>query len=571
MSRVLAAPGVLVLALLSPAAASSLVITTTVVQPSGGGVQTPPRDNTAPKTGTAILRGHVVAADTGQPLRKAQVRIFAPELRENRMATTDAQGRYEFKELPAGRYQITAGKGSYVNLSYGQMRPFEAGKPLEILNGQTVEKVDFSLPRGGVIAGRVMDEFGEPMSDVQVSALRYQFAQGRRRLSNAGRTGVTNDIGEFRIFGLAPGQYYLSATLRNAQMGIETDDRSGYAPTYYPGSPNAETAQKITVGIGQTVSDLTMTLTPTRTARVTGTALDSQGKPFPGMVMVVQRNGAMFMTNSAGRVMPDGTFTINGVAPGEYTLQANGGGMGGDDPEFAAMDIIVAGDDLTDVHLAATRSVTVTGRLVMDAAAAASFRPGGYSVFANPAQPDIFFMGNSRPGKVNEDFTFSVKARPGKMKFNVGSQGPGGGTGFTQRAVRLNGVDIIDTGVEIKPNQDVAGLEIEMTNVTSTLSGGVMNGRGEPLKDYTVVVFPQERERWGAGSRYLRSGRPDQDGRFKITGLPPGDYSAVALDYVEPGEQTDPDFLERVKPKATHFSINEGESKTLDLKLSPPS
>ena len=98
--------------------------------------QMPPRDNAQPaKPGKATLRGHVVAADTGQPLRKAQVRIFASELRENRMTTTDADGRYEFKELPAGRYNVSASKGSYVQLQYGQQRPFEPGKPLEILDG----------------------------------------------------------------------------------------------------------------------------------------------------------------------------------------------------------------------------------------------------------------------------------------------------------------------------------------------------------------------------------------------------------------------------------------------------
>jgi len=90
----------------------------------------PPRDNAQPaKPGTATLRGHVVGADSGQPLRKAQVRVFAPNLRENRMTTTDADGKFEFKELPAGRYTVTAQKGSYVSLQYGQQRPFEPGRP----------------------------------------------------------------------------------------------------------------------------------------------------------------------------------------------------------------------------------------------------------------------------------------------------------------------------------------------------------------------------------------------------------------------------------------------------------
>src|SRR5712675_1071469 len=119
--------------------------------------QAPPRDNAQPAkpAGSATIRGHVVSAETGEALRKAQVRITAPELRENRLTTTDADGRYEFKEVVPGRYNVNASKGSYVSLSYGQLRPFEPGKPLEILATQTVEKVDFALPRGGIVTGHV--------------------------------------------------------------------------------------------------------------------------------------------------------------------------------------------------------------------------------------------------------------------------------------------------------------------------------------------------------------------------------------------------------------------------------
>ena len=134
-------------------------------QPPGQPGQ-PANPNAPAAPGTSTLRGHVFAADSGQPLRKAQVRIMSGELRENRLATTDAEGRYEFKEVRAGRYTISASKGSYVGLSYGQQRPTDAPKPLEILDNQTVERVDFTLPRGGVITGRILDEFGEPMSDV---------------------------------------------------------------------------------------------------------------------------------------------------------------------------------------------------------------------------------------------------------------------------------------------------------------------------------------------------------------------------------------------------------------------
>ena len=130
-------------------------------QPANNNAQLPP--------GTATLRGHVFAADSGQPLRKAQVRIFANETRENRMATTDANGGYEFTEVRAGRYTISASKGSYVGLSYGQQRPTDAGKPLQILDNQTVERVDSLAAIPAWITGRIVDADGEPMSEVQIA------------------------------------------------------------------------------------------------------------------------------------------------------------------------------------------------------------------------------------------------------------------------------------------------------------------------------------------------------------------------------------------------------------------
>src|SRR5262249_16495403 len=273
---------------------------------------------------TSIIRGHVVAADTGQPLRKAQVRIFSPELRENRMTTADADGKYEFKEVKAGRYTVSASKGSYVTLSYGQTRAFEQGKPLELLTGQTVEKVDFVLPRGGVITGRVIDEFGDPLPDAMVSVQRYQNINGQKRLVPAGRPGSTNDVGEFRLYAIPPGQYYLQATLRPMGMPGDTDDRSGYAPTYFPGTSNMAEAQRVTVRLGQMMSDMNRTLLPTRTARVTGTAVDSRGRPLGGGVMAFPKADTFMMFGPPTMIKPDGSFTLGGLTPGDYVLQTQG-------------------------------------------------------------------------------------------------------------------------------------------------------------------------------------------------------------------------------------------------------
>src|SRR5262245_22937207 len=145
----------------------------------------PPRDDQTPQ-GTARITGRVVATDTGNPLRRAQVRLTATDVRVNRVASTDNDGKYEFTGLAAARYRLQISKAGYVTLEYGQARPFEAGKPLDIANGQALERIDFSLPRGSVIAGRVMDEFGEPVADASVQALRYQFVNGQRQLTPGG-------------------------------------------------------------------------------------------------------------------------------------------------------------------------------------------------------------------------------------------------------------------------------------------------------------------------------------------------------------------------------------------------
>ena len=249
-------------------------------QPSGQPGQ-PPNPNAPPAPGTSTVRGHVFAADSGQPLRKAQVRMTSGELRENRLATTDVDGRYEFKEVRAGRYTISANKGSYVGLSYGQQRPNDAPKPIAILDNQLVERMDFTLPRGGVITGRILDEFGEPMADVQVAAQQYQTVQGQRRLVPTGRQGSTNDIGEFRLFGISPGQYYLMATWRSTNP-MNNQEKIAYAPMYYPGTDNAAQAQRVTLAAGQELSDIVMSLKPMRATRVSGTVVSSDGRPMPG-------------------------------------------------------------------------------------------------------------------------------------------------------------------------------------------------------------------------------------------------------------------------------------------------
>ena len=523
------------------------------------------------KPGTATIRGRVFAADSGQPLRKAQIRLTSadegrrPARFENQLTTTDAGGQYEFSKLPAGRYHLTAMKGGYVTLEFGQRRPVESGKPIEVPADQTLEKVDFALPRAGVITGHVLDEFGEPSANVLVSPMRYQFDnKGRRRLTPAGGA-ATNDLGEFRIFALAPGEYYLSATYAG-DFG-DSNQRAAYAPIYYPGTADPELAERLTVASGQSVTDLSLTLVPVRTVRVSGTAVDSEGRPMPGFLIVEpSRSTVAAMNNRTAIVQPDGTFTMGGLTPGEYRLLVRGVPMlGSSEAITSSAAVTVGGDDVTGVRLVAGKPVIATGRIVVgDARAAQSLRPSTLRVIAIPDDETIgtFGDGDTRP-PVSDDWSFRVTLPPGRVRLLLFGTPPGWDT----KAVRSRGMDVTDVGLDVKPNEDLTSLEIELTNRVTETTGLVTDQRGEPVKDYAVVIFSRDRQKWDSRSRSVRAARSDQDGRFKIGGLPSGEYFAYAVDFIEPGQERDPEFLDRIQALATRFALGEGESHTLDLKL----
>ncbi len=518
----------------------------------------------------AIVRGHVFGADTSQPLRKAQVRLFPTDVAnggstETRQATTDANGAYEFKELPAGKYLVNASKGGYVGMSVGQARPNEPGKPITLLASELRERVDFTLLRGGVITGRVVDEYGEPMSRIQVSAMRSETTGGRKQLM-PGRTALTDDLGEFRIFGISPGPYYVQATWRGMMPvlapGAPADEETGYATTFFPGTSAASEAQRLTVVSGQTISDIAFAMVPAKTARVSGTVVDSHGQPGQGMLMISRHESATIESgmNMMVTIRPDGTFAFANLTTGDYTLHAR---LNGPKPENAAVNVSVAGVDITDVALTTVPASSAIGRIVADATASQSMASATLSVIALPAEPNGFDFPGRTPARVADDLTFKLDVPAGLMQI----QAIGLPSGFGVRAVRLGGVDVTDSGVEFKSGRDVNGLEIEVTNRLTTVSGLVSDARGDSVKDYSVVVFPQDTNRWTTRSRYMRVARPDEDGRFKVSGLPLGEYYAIALDRIDNVKWNDAEFLQSVQPQATMFSLLEAETKTMDLRL----
>jgi hypothetical protein len=555
--------GLAIAVLVSSVAAAQQPPTPVAIAP---GLQ--PRDpvrQQPPATGTSRIRGRVVAADTGQAIRRAVVRISASELRETRTTSTDAEGRYEFRDLPAGRYTVTASKGAFVTLSYGQTRPFEQGRPLQLLDKQAVEKIDFALPRGSIITGRVIDEYGDPVADVQVAPMRMQLSPQGRRPMPSGRFVTTNDVGEFRMFGLPPGEYFVSVTLRSFEGPPgTTDDRSGYAATYYPGTPNVAEAQLVKVGVGETVSEITVMLTPTRTAQISGVALDGEGKPLSGgFVMVIQRSGAgMFMGSPGAQIRPDGSFSIGGLAPGEYMLRAMSGFAGPDAMAGAATaKVTVNGADVDGLRLVPTTPSTITGKVIVDPASGGSFKPETVRLMAMPKDPMDMPLAMPQPQAVKPDGTFELKAPAGTYTLNL-LQAPN----WMIKSAKRNGEDVMENGLEVRAAEDIENLQVDVTDRFPELSGGVADERGRPVIEFTAIAFPQQPAAPGSMARSSIA-RPDQDGRFKFRPLRPGSYYVVAVEYIEQGQWLDPEYLERLRSSATRVTIGDAEAKSIDLKV----
>jgi protocatechuate 3,4-dioxygenase beta subunit len=558
------------------------------------------------KTGTGKLRGRVVAADTGSIVRRAQVRIGSSDI-GSKSAFTDAQGRYEFKDLPAGRFNLSVSKSGFVTIQYGQARPFEPGRPIDLADAQIMEKVDVALPRGSAVSGRVLDEFGEPVADASVTAMRTQYTGGRRRLVQSGRNSTSNDLGQFRLFGLPPGEYYVSVTVRTFDtmimdmMGMSgaggpvgSNNNSGYAATYYPGTPNPAEAQRLTLAVGQELGSVDIQMQPVRLAKITGSAASSDGKAMSGaMVMLLPTmKDAMTMMSGFGssRTDKDGKFTLSGVAPGEYSIQiqslaemmsqANqamamiGAGESATaapppqplEREFAVATVNVAGDDIAGLVVTGARGARASGRLVFEDGPAPKDLTS-LRLMAAPTDFDNMASMASAFGMaaVKNNGTFEIDGLVGARAFSFMNPPEG----WSVKRVTHEADDVTDKGYVFKPGENVEGFEIVMTTKSQPVAGSVTNDKGEPVKDCTVVVFPEDRQQWAVSNDRTRgSARPDQQGKFKFMSLPPGAYLAIAVEYVAEGEWADPEWLARAAKKATGFTLVEGAPKTLDLKLS---
>jgi Carboxypeptidase regulatory-like domain len=554
--------------------------------------QQPARDTSAQKQAapapTGRITGHVIAGDNGRPVKRARVFAAAAELQGGRGMLTDDNGVFDFTELPAGRYTITASKSGFVSLAYGQRRPLQSGTPLQLADGQQLKDINFQLPRGSVIGGHVLDEDGDAMPGVMVRVMRYQYLQGERRLTPAGN-GQTDDKGQYRVWGLMPGDYYINAVARGGGpggfggpaggFGGRGGGRGGqaapgtgngaeqvnYAPTYYPGVPSIADAKPVTVGLGAETLDINFGMQLVRMSRLSGRIENPDGTPVTSgnvnlAADVSASRGNQIGMTFGGRIDWDGSFAINSVPPGRYTLRARGDDS--ETPQFASQPVTVNGDDLSGITVVLSGGATVNGTVTFQSGSSGTPDLSQFRISAPTVDQGSF--GQQSNARVDKDGHFTLEGVPaGAHLFRSG----GNARGFILKSVTVNGRNVTDTPIELRSGETVSGVAIVFTDQQNEINGTLTTEQGAPLSEFTVLVFPTDASLWRPQARQIMTTRPDQTGQYRLRGLPPGEYFVVAVDPAEQGEWFEPAYLDEHRAGATRLTLSDGDVKTQDLKV----
>jgi len=521
------------------------------------------------------ISGQVTNAVTGEPVRRALVYLrridMSPgvtNVQVTQSGTTDAAGRFALSGIAPGKYRLLAERSGFIPTQYGSRGPNKSGTLITLEPGQKSSDMTMRLTAHGVIAGRVLDEEGEPVPNANVQVLRQQYIQGRKQLSRPGG-GVTNDLGEYRVFGLLPGRYFVSAEIRPNPVAPQTVDQ--YVTTYFPRATDAAAAAPIDMAPGAQLRNIDIALAKMHTVTVTGRAVSEIRPPASGdnaqrtnlNVMLSARNtmivGGGFTRGAP--VNPEGNFEFRGVTPGSYFVIAQVNLPG---KNFAARTIIQVGSsNIEGISLMVRGGVPVNGRIRAEGETTASL--AGLRVMLQPAEAGGIVFGPFPNQQVKEDGSFQLDDVGADRYTLTVSNLP---DGFYLKSVRSANLDVLADGLEIASGTP-APLEVVVSSRAGQVSGTVLDPRTQkPAAGMTVVLVPQETDRRNRESFY-RNATTDTAGGFTFKSLTPGEYRLYSWEEAEFGAWMDPDFMKPQESRGEAVSIQEGGRQAVQVNLIP--
>lgn len=397
-----------------------------------------------------------------------------------------------------------------------------------------------------------------------------------------------------------------AATAPDPAAAIVPGRSVGYAPVFYPGTITPSEAGQIALAAGQELNGVDLSLRLVNTAKIEGMVMGADGRPASNTQITVLPAdfNVVAMPTRTAITSPEGTFTVSNITPGRYTLGARSGGpgpmvlqdrmvftpappggglpapppppppppppMAGTAPMFfAEQEIDVSGEDLAGITLTLQPGSTVSGRIVFEGRN--STPPPDLRqtrVLLTPANQNRPTMGLA-PAQIDEAGNFVLQGvPPGQYRFGTTMLAVAAGSGWTLKSATAAGRDVLDAPIDVKPGGNIEGVTVTFTDVATELSGTLTDGAGKPISDLSILVFTTDRSLWGSLNRRVRQPtQPSSDGKFRITGLPPGEYYLGVVTDVEPGEWTDAAFLDQLAAAAIKVTLGEGEKKVQDIKL----
>jgi carboxypeptidase family protein len=562
----------------------------------------------------ASVEGIVVKLGSSEPLAGAKVELHAE--RSERLgpdrtpeslvstAVTSTDGKFSLASVVPGTYRLTATHTNYVPAEYGQRSPTSQGIPITLSAGQKLTGIQLAMASAGSISGRIYDKDGEPVGRAQVQALRSIYKDGARVLTIV-QSVETNDRGEYRIFWLAPGTYYVSAKpdipqLPDLMLGpvgvtmsaVRVTDPARFGsysqgssavvkkrvtktgevieevsiPVYYPGVLDAQTATPIPLAAGTNMTGVDISIAPgiVPALHIRGRLIDgTTGQPIPRMgVMAMPRSRDPLIVIPDGQTDPNGNFDIAGVAPGAYFLVAT----------TAKVSVITAvevgNSGLQNIPIVAMPPVKLTGRFIIEgnSRTGAELRMQDLRVDRLTRVPDLLGIplgGPSYNPPAQSDGSFTLDGvSPGDFRVSVRT----GSQDAYVKSIRMGNADVLDAGLHITGPPD-ALLEVVIGVSGGRVSGKLVNARGESLSNRTVVLVPDARLRHRTD--LYKSVATDAAGAFRFQGIPPGDYELFAWENVESGAWQDPNFIRPYEGRGKKVLINENADENLELTVIP--
>jgi Carboxypeptidase regulatory-like domain len=521
----------------------------------------------APDKNNCTVSGTVLRLDTGEPLKKAKVSLLDNAKGENSaIDITDEKGHFLFEDRPPGSYTLSATKPGFVRAEYGQRKPSDPGAILTLTRSQKMSDLVFKLQRAAVITGRVFDEEGELVSGAAIAALLVS-GRGKKRQFRHVAGGTTNDLGEYRIFDLEPGHYYLAAVYNPLPIHPGFDPlpvrqlKQGYPTTFYPNTIDSSKAQLLTLRPGDEIASVDFRMQPASLSTVSG-SIQNAPPDSNGIINVYMYSrgsdlGSSFGPNELQALTKSGKFSIYRVPPGSYYIRGASLTPDGRVPFLTTREVEVADTDVNGVTLTFTPGLTIQGRLLWDSGKQKDVE--SLIIFLDPTEEDESLRGQSRHPKSDGSFSFK-DIEEGDYHPRVSSSNDD----CFVKSARSGTSSMVDGVLSIRSGAE-SSLELTIGCRAPRLAGQVLTADSLPAVGVYVVLIPDAplRER----TFLYRAGNTDQNGKFSLRGIEPGDYKLFSWDPPEGDDWFDSEWLKPFESEGVSMHLEEGDQKSIELKL----